>query len=216
MSIRDIATDRSIEEILHFTTNKGLVGILASGHILSRAQLPTEKYLEHVYEPNAEVRRDGPWLDHVNLSISRLNWEFFGHSRRWHAHEDVWWCAVAISPAVLELPDVVFTTTNNIYTGCRRAPGEEGLKAMFADRVPRWAGNVVVRPPDFPDSWTTDHQAEVLVPRKVRVEHLSKIYVATEAHADIVASQCEILLGEAAPLPIVIDPDVFEPQLAPR
>jgi hypothetical protein len=211
MSVSEVVHARDIAEVLHFTTNKGLLGILASGRILSRARLGVDKYVEHVYEPNAEVRRDGPWLDYVNLSISRLNWEFFGYSRRWHAHQDVWWCALSIAPDVLALPGATFTTTNNIYSGCRRATGADGLEAMFAESMVRWPGNVVKRPSEQPEDWTTCHQAEVLVPGEVGVEHVRALYVATHAHGDIVSSQCEILLNDPDPLPTFVDPDIFEP-----
>jgi len=211
MNVADLVEDRDIENVVHFTTNHGLCGALAEGRLLSRARLPETKYLEHVYRPNASVRKDREWLDYVNLSISRLNWEFFDHSQRWHADTDVWWCAVALDPMLLSFDGVVFTTTNNIYTSCRRATGGIGLEALFADTVARWPGNVAKRDPRLPRNWTTCHQAEVLVPREVPMELLRRIYVATELHADIAASQCEILLGstENTP-PIEVDPDAFE------
>jgi hypothetical protein len=215
VTIEEVIARRQISEVLHFTTNRGLTGILASGRILSRARLGSDKYVEHVYEPNAQVRRDQVWLDYVNLSITRLNWEFFGHSRRWHAHEEIWWCAVAMSPEVLELDGVTFATTNNIYSGCSHAEGADGLEALFADRIVRWRGNVADRPTDFPLNWTTCHQAEVLVPEQVDVDYIRRIYVATERHADIASSQCEILLQASPDLPIVVSPDAFEPQTSP-
>lgn len=204
----DVVARRDIEEVLHFTTNAGLVGILGSGRVLSRKRLPKENYVEHVYRPNSKVRRDGPWLDYVNLSISRLNWEFFGHSRGWHADREIWWCALAFEPAVLASEGVLFATTNNIYSGCLRAPGEAGLEALFAPSVVRWRNNVVHRDPSLLDRWTTCHQAEVLAPVEVPTQGLRRLIVATDAHADIASSQAEILLGD---LPIDVDPSAFEP-----
>lgn len=208
MTVADVIEGRGITEVLHFTTNTGLIGILGEGRVLSRARLPERKYVEHVYRPNATVRRDGPWLDHVNLSVSRLNWEYFEHSRGWHADRDVWWCALVFDAAVLAGPDVLFATTNNIYSGCRRASGADGLEALFAPRVVRWMGNVAEREARTPNRWTTCHQAEVLVPSEVPTDRLRRIVVADHAHADIVHSQCEILLGD---LPIDVDPSAFEP-----
>jgi hypothetical protein len=194
-----------------------LTGILAEGAALSRQRLPESKYLEHVYEPNASVRKDRAWLDFVNLSISRINTEFFGHSSRWHANRDVWWCALSFHPAVLSDEGVIFTTTNNIYTGCRRGSGADGLKALFAPEVKRWTGNVVRRAPDMPSAWTTCPQAEVLYPQRLGCAQLRCVYVATGLHADVAASTCEILLGlsggatQGARVPIEVRPDVFEP-----
>lgn len=217
MSVADLIEDRGISEVLHFTTNTGLLGMLASGGILSRARLPKEKYLEHVYRPNARVRKDPDWLDYVNLSISRINTEFFEHSSRWHRDRDVWWCVVYLDPVILTHEGVVFATTNNRYTGVQRAIGAEGMEALFAARVKRWTGNVVERPDDFPDELTTCHQAEALYPGCVPSEYFRGIYVATGEHADIVETQSEILLPAdvdspgSSELPVHIRPDVFEP-----
>lgn len=216
MSMQEAIDSLDISELLHFTTNEGLVGMLASGGILSRAILPEEKYLEHVYKPNAEVRKDGDWLDYVNLSISRINTEFFGHSSRWHQDRDVWWCVVGLNPSLLCDPGVVFTTTNNIYTGVVRAGGEGGLRALFADRIARWGSNVIERPEGLPQNCPTCCQAEVLYPKMVPVSAFRAIYVATPEHADIAGSQIE-LLGRSSGvgldpenIPIAVRPEIFE------
>jgi hypothetical protein len=208
VNVSDVVADRGIEEVLHFTTNLGLIGILGHGAVLSRYRLPREKYVEHVYRPNAKVRKDGRWLDYVNLSISRLNWEFFDHSRRWHKDEAVWWCALAFAPHVLSYDGVVFATTNNIYPACRHGMGAEGLSSLFDDIVQGAYGVPLTRPVAFPKSWTTCHQAEVLVPERVKTHAIRRIIVANERHLDIASSQCEILLGS---IPIDVDPDAFEP-----
>jgi hypothetical protein len=215
-TIAEVVDRRGIAEVLHFTTNKGLTGILAEGAVLPRKRLPEHKYLEHVYEPNAETRKDLRWLDYVNLSISRINTEYFGHSARWHAHQDLWWCALAFDPAILSDEGVFFATTNNIYTGCRRAGGVNGLEALFAERVRRWSGNNVERPEGMPEELTTCPQAEVLYPGPLSLDRLLKVYVATGPHADIASSSCDILLrSDEAPdekrkIPILIDASVFE------
>lgn len=217
-TIADIVHRREITEVLHFTTNHGLTGILAERAVLSRQSLPESKYLEHVYKPNASVRKDHRWLDHVNLSISRINTEFFGHSSRWHANRDVWWCALSFAPAILDHHGVIFATTNNIYSGCRRAPGPNGLEALFAKQIERWPGNAAERQPGMPHNWTTCHQAEVLYPSALSCDHLRRVYVATGPHADIAASTCEILLAlneddpeHPSRLPVVTDASIFEP-----
>jgi hypothetical protein len=216
MTISELVEAHGITEVLHFTTNTGLLGILASRGIMSRKRLPESEYLEHVYQPNVRVRKDPEWLDHVSLSISRINAEFFGHSSRWHEHDGVWWCVVSVDPVILTHPGVFFATTNNMYTGVSRASGPEGLKALFAPRVHRWAGNDVDRRPGLSTTCTTCPQAEVLYPRFVPSDYFRCVYVATGEHADIVGSQSEILLAPDADaptsseLPIHIRPDVFD------
>lgn len=211
-TISEIVERRGITEVLHFSTNHGLTGILGEGAVLSRQRLPESEYLEHVYEPNASVRKDAAWLDYVNLSISRINAEFFGHASRWHAHRELWWCALSFDPVVLSDDGVVFATTNNIYSGCRRSAGSDGLEALFAGTVRHWEGNNVGRPDDIPASWTTCHQAEVLYPKRLSCARLRRVYVATGAHADIAASTCAILLddGDRGRIAFEIRSDVFE------
>ena len=71
------AKSRGITKVVHFTTLKGRVGILASKAVKIRCRLPKNQYLKHVYRPNAAFRKDRDWLDYVNLSIERINdWMF--------------------------------------------------------------------------------------------------------------------------------------------
>src|SRR6266511_5391085 len=93
---------RGITEVLHFTTSKGLLGILYSRLVLPRRRLPRNKLVEHVYMVNAEVRYDPEWTDYVNLSIAQINTRFFDiASRKWHRDKDLWWCILSFSPVIL-------------------------------------------------------------------------------------------------------------------
>lgn len=206
MTIEEIIGERGIIELLHFTTNEGLLGILASGKILSRERLPKEKYVEHVYSPNAEIRRDQEWLDYVNLSVSRINEVFFRTAARWHRSRDIWWCAIGLDPMLLTHDGVVFTTTNNIYTGVRRGEGSSGLEALFADSITQWAGKKVNREPDLPANYPTCVQAEVLYPEQVPREAFWRIFVPTDSAADVVGAQVLVLEdGQYADLPVLVD-----------
>ena len=177
--VLDAAQKRGITDVVHFTTTKGAIGILASGAVKSRERLPKDKYLEHVYAPNAAFRKDVKWLDYVNLSIQRINDWMFESSERWHQSEDVSWVVLSFSPEVLSHPGVVFTTTNNIYLRCKRSEGLEGFSQMFSDLVIGRYSSRHVRA-NKPDSWTTDRQAEVLYPGELSIEHLQRIDVQTE------------------------------------
>lgn len=216
MNIEDVIAKRGISEILHFTTNAGLLGVFAVASILPRADLPEEKYLEYVYRPNAAYRKDAAWTGHVSLSISRVNTNFFGASRNWHSATDLWWCVVSIDPIILTHDNVVFATTNNIYPACRRATGPAGLEALFAPEVAGRYSETTRRTPGMPDNWTTDVQAEVLYPRPLPTEFVRRVYVLHDGHADIVAAQYEILnqheeTADPRPeLPIEVRPDVFD------
>ena len=79
MSVKDIISRRSIESVLHFTTSDGFLGMISGDkkQVLPRARLSDEKHLEFIATPNAPVRTDTEWLDHVNLSISKINPYYF-------------------------------------------------------------------------------------------------------------------------------------------
>jgi hypothetical protein len=214
-AIAKIIQEREITEVVHFTTNHGVLGMFADGRLLSRKRLPTNKYLEHVYLPNASVRKDPAWLDYISMSISRVNTRFFGYSQGWEREVETWWAIVALDPTILTHEGVVFTTTNNIYPSCRRASGTDGLEAMFAPKVAGLNGGALKRADEMPASWTTDDQAEVLYPAELPTSYLRDVYTATDEHADIVASQYEMLVAQGdasdprSELPVHVRPEFF-------
>ena len=211
MTIDDIIADRHIEEVLHFTTNRGLTGILASGVVKPRKRLPLDKRLEYVYKDNCPDRsRDIAWHDYVNLSITNVNYRLFEISmRKWHSGTDDWWCILCFSPVVLEHQSVYFTTTNNIYTDVRRAEGPTGLENMFADRVSRWGGNVVNREPSSPANQPTCNQAEVLYMGDLSIEHLERVYVENGDTASAVESIVDVL-DSVPDFDCIVRPELFD------
>lgn len=56
MTLAEAMRIRGIREVVHFTTNCGIVGILARNAILSRRRLPQDKYLQYILYPNAAMR----------------------------------------------------------------------------------------------------------------------------------------------------------------
>lgn len=186
MTISEIIERRGIKEVLHFTTNLGLIGILDSRHLKSRQRLNKDERLEHIFSPNAAFRdKDSDWLDYVNLSISRVNNRFFDISRnRWHKGKALWWCVLSFAPIILSHEGVYFTTTNNIYPGVLRGSGPQALEAMFAPRVEWWEGKFVSRPAGLDLALPTYEQAEVLYPGQVSTGSLQAIYVGAEEQLD--------------------------------
>lgn len=183
MSVADVVAARGIGEVVHFTTNHGCLGTLYTNTLLSRARLQDDEMVKYLFAPNAELRRDRAYLDHVSLSIGHINKKFFDtSSNSWHRHEPIFWCILSFNPNVLSDDGVEFATTNNMYTSVRRNFGEDGLNALYADSIELWTGNVIRRPAELPAKFTTCPQAEALYPRAVSTEHLERIYVrnATE------------------------------------
>lgn len=205
-TILDYVDGRGITEVLHFTTNQGLVGVLGVGEVQSRAKLPSTRYIEHVYSPNS-VRKDGAWLDFVNLSITDINEWMFRSSSAWHESDDVWWACLSFSPEILAEPGVVFTTTNNIYPSVQRGCGVDGLAELFAPEVIGRYGTRHNRRHKT-DRQPTDRQAEVLIPHGVPTSALQTIYIRQEEHGDEIGGIFACLGGEE--VPVLVRPEVFQ------
>lgn len=209
-SLAEAVRARKIPGVYHFTTNRGLAGVLASRNLLSRADLPLQEYLEHVYKPNCVVRKDAAYLGYVNTSVSQINAKFFEIcSERWHAGSDVWWVLLEFTSDVLMMPGVIFTTTNNMYRGAQRASGVEGFEAMFANEVsPFGAASASIRRPlGHPCFLATDPQAEALVPDRVPTTDLTAVYVRDHHCGDKVEAMINAV--SHAPVNIVCEPTRF-------
>lgn len=218
MSILDFVARCGISEVLHFTTNEGLVGVLQSGAVLPRSQLPREKYLEHIYKPNCRIRKDTAWLSYVNLSINWINPELFRiSSGYWHKDRDIFWCVLSFDPGILDHEGVYFVTTNNMYSGAIRGVGEEGLSSLFEPRivqyVERQKGRLVpiksvVRPKTHPVHLPTCSQAEVLYPGALSLEYLKGVYAPTADLALRIHATASVVLERE--VEVWVKPELFE------
>jgi hypothetical protein len=211
-TIQDIIQERGISEVLHFTTNNGIVGIFAAGALLSRDDLNEEDHLGNVRLLNCAIRRDSEWTRYVNLSISAVNSDLLGiSSNNWHqTREGLWWAVLSFSPDVLLDDGVVFTTTNNVYhSTVRRDTGPAGLEALFAQDVP-WGyyGSVKRRSSSTPANQPTDLQAEVLYPGGLDLSRLQAIYVPHEDHIDDIEGFIAAI-PNAPSVPVQVKPEVF-------
>jgi len=211
MTIQDTIEQRGIHEVLHFTTNKGITGILATGFLKARKLLSEDYYLEHIYQYNCKDRsRDMAWEGYVNLSITSVNRQLLGiSSGKWHANEDGWWCILSFTPDICSHPGVYFTTTNNMYSnGVKRARGVEGLNAMFASQITQWPGRILCRPSEIPDNQPTCEQAEVLYPEQISLKYLQKIYVMNNDIA-VNLESIKIIFSEWQNVPCEINVNLF-------
>ena len=181
-----LVDELNISEVVHFTRNSGMLGIARLGNVLAREHLPRNQYIEHVYRPNAKLRKDVDQLNYVNLSIERINASFFDISaNKWsRGEDDLYWCVLAFTPDILAHSGVLFATTNNMYTGVERAPGADGLRSLYAQHVTQWDGMIVRRSEGTKQAWPTCRQAEVLYPNKVSLNFLKAVYVREHAQAD--------------------------------
>jgi hypothetical protein len=158
------------------------------------------------------------WLDYVNLSIDHVNPELFRiSSKGWHKEREIFWVVLAFNPVIMTHPGVYFVTTNNMWSGARRATGENGFAALYEPIVVQWVdrrgqpARVAKRLPDHPHSRPTCAQAEVLYPGPLSLDHLTAIYVETETDEDYVHSFTEILGGPD--VQALVRPELFPAEM---
>ncbi|MFJ7905083.1 DarT ssDNA thymidine ADP-ribosyltransferase family protein [Streptomyces sp. NPDC096198] len=200
--------ERKITEVVHFTTNRGLLGILVQRLCKARALLAQDQYLESIYHQNTKIRREAPqYWSYVNLSISEPNHRFLRiSSDDWWADEDLFWAVLSFDPVIMTHPGVLFAPGNMGYDGITPVEGLPGAEALFADRVPKGFNKTMPRwnrAPHLP----TNPQAEVLYPQAVSTRHLQRIYVLT--HEDAAKAEAIVSVSEHDEVDIIVDPVTF-------
>jgi len=210
MSIESFNRERGIESVVHFTTNRGSLGIFASKALKSRKRLNADEQLKHIFQPNAQNRdKDIAWLDYANLSISRINTTFFNTcSSNWHREKNFFWCIFDFSPEAMLHDNVWFTTTNNICSGVKRARGLPGLEAAFQPITHQYQGNYARRSAEHPVNHPTCCQAEILYPAELSTEYLQRIYVRCDNDSDELAGQ--MAATDHPHVEVVVRPELFE------
>ncbi|MFZ6757569.1 DarT ssDNA thymidine ADP-ribosyltransferase family protein [Undibacterium sp. Ji50W] len=204
-------SERNITEVLHFTTNNGLLGIFSTESLLAHSELPNEKRLSHILQINCKDRsRDSAWHSYVNLSISKINGTFFSISKRWHASADIFWCILSFSPEIMTHENVVFSTTNNAYDLTERATGHAGFESLFKPSVRQFPTKLIIRPKTAQMMHTTCNQAEILYPKSVSISYLRRIYLSSYEHLHEVEAQ----IGVCSPnivgtLDLIVAPELF-------
>lgn len=206
MTIQEIVAERQIREIVHFTTNMGLTGILYQKCLKARNLLKEDEALEHIVTINTPKVFDPEWKSYVNLSITNINLSLFGPSQNWHSEAK--WRILAFDPVILSHPGVQFVTTNNAYSWhLERGGGPAGLEKLFATSVKGVYGKPIARQIAMPRNFPTDPQAEVLYPESVHTDFLRRIVVPSQQDAETVASKISAL--QHRPIPIIVDPSMF-------
>ncbi|MER6100707.1 DarT ssDNA thymidine ADP-ribosyltransferase family protein [Streptomyces sp. NPDC001728] len=200
--------ERKITEVVHFTTNRGLLGILVQRLCKARALLAKDEYLESIYHENTKWRREDPkYWSYVNLSISEPNHRFLRiSSEDWWANEDLFWAVLSFDPVIMTHTGVLFAPGNMGYDGITPVEGLPGAEALFADRVPKGFNKTMTRwdrAPHLP----TNPQAEVLYPQAVSTRHLQRIYVLT--HEDAAKAEAIVSVSEHDGVDIIVDPVTF-------
>jgi hypothetical protein len=206
VTVAERARERGIERIVHYTSNRGVMGAVANGALLSREQVENDPGIAFIYEGIWE-RKDHDWVDYISLSVSRINVDLFERSRK--HFPDFWWAVMSFDVEILDHHDVWFTTTNNVYEEVLdRRQGLDGFEALFQESV-AWGyrGSRHHRWPGQDRAWPTDRAAEVLYPTRLPLEFLRTLHLPDRDACRLVKAWCEVYGRD--PLPQVEDLAIF-------
>jgi hypothetical protein len=196
---------REVNRVLHYTCEKGVMGAIRLGALLSRQRAEQQSEVSFIFE-GIWPRKDPEWVDHISLSLTKPNTDLFARSRQ--RFPDYWWALLEFEPEILADPGVVFTTTNNVYPPCERAEGAEGFEAMFATEVV-WGHyeTTARRREDYPENLPTHEAAEVLYPASIPLTRLRRVIVPAEPHRRMIAAWCDAF-GHPA-VSVDVDPSLY-------
>ena len=169
-SVLEYLRERGVSQFVHFTSIDNLENILDEG-LIPRNALDSKGIS---YDANDKLRLDGS--DHVNLSITHPNIKLFYKIRR--AHPERYYVVLSIRPDILlaytgdgDLSRYSFTNTNAAAN-----------RAMPCNVERLFSGSN--RPIEYKSEWTTDPQAEVLIPGPIPPQYIKSIILPSNYSAD--------------------------------
>lgn len=213
-NIKREAEHRGITRLCHFTPSRNLVHIMGGEFGILATQRLTE-HERNVFTPNDLLRLD-QHRDYICCSIEYPNAWYFNRAR--HANrlfQD--WVVLLIAPYHLWTPGTKFAPRNAAAAyGRYISEGEAAFLALFAAEVEGSRGGIFSRTANQLTCCPTDEQAEVLVKDRIPVDDLLGIAVPTEAQARNEAARFSYLGVAMKPPPLLIIPEIFDPQALHR
>lgn len=162
--------ERGVEHFVHFTSLENVSSILANG-LLTREALDKSSL---TFDFNDEIRLDG--RNHVNLSITHPNIPFFFKTRK--QHPDRYYVVLRISTQLLLWLAENYGDNSYSFYWTNAAANR-----AFSCNVERlFSGED--RPSYFDSNWTTDSQAELIIPHAIPREFIEAIALPTDYAAD--------------------------------
>ena len=171
--IKEDATNRGIENLIHFTTLNYLDQLLKEG-IFCRDKLLKDKFKSRTFilTDEDDIADNAEW---ISTSISFPNYKMFFSKRINQQNllrlKDVTgWVVLALDSKILWELDCRFTHVNAAKYRYFTAPSfskYERFEKMFEDTY--------LRSPTLPDNFTTDVQAEVLIKDFIHTKYIKEV-----------------------------------------
>src|SRR5438094_853946 len=207
--IRQSAQQRGISRLCHFTPSRNLPHIAADKKgILATAKLEQDELA--VFTTTDKQRFDG-FTSHVSCSIEYPNAWYMARAQD---NEQIFkdWVVLFIRPYYLWGDGTRFCPRNAAALGGSLvATGVEAFEALFQKSTRGAYNRVLVRAQSHPDCCTTDDQAEVLVPDRIRLSDVIGVAVRSEAQAKREIARLRMLGVKNDVFRFVIAPTLFQP-----
>lgn len=190
--VEELAKDRRIERLCHFTRLENLNGIVRDG-IIPRSELQKSDAIFF----NDDKRLD-QFLGASSFSISFPNYQLFFHFRE-QKFPNTKWAVMEVSPKLMWTQKSLFNPSNAASSASKQINSRQratsaAFESMFADfsgtkdgkpfKVKRQSLNI-------PPFYTTNPQAEVLVFGKVSPRMISKICFLTPRDQGWAQTNCQ-------------------------
>jgi len=178
--LKEFCEKRNINELLHFIRCTTLPSILRYGLI-------TQSILRNARQVVEDKNRADQKNDHVCMSIDFPNYKLF-YKRRKERIPSESWCIVTANKSLIWERSCIFYPVNAAKdNGAYGQKGVRGLKAMYAEK-----SEDIERANNIEKSYTTNPQAEILIPDSISAEMISKVYFQSEADLDYFGEMVKI------------------------
>jgi hypothetical protein len=212
-SIEEQARQRQITRLCHLTPARNLLHIVCEEALRSTKELSADE--RAAFEPQDLERLDGH-PGHICCSIEYPNiWYLRSRRRVATPLQKLFpdWVCLLIDPSYLWTAGTLMCHRNAAAShGAYVASGLAAFDALFADPVISSRGPI--GRDDKPDSCPTDDQAEVLIPRRIPLEHANCVVVADDAQARKVYAGLELVGAPIHKLSWMLAPDLFNVSLS--
>ena len=170
--LKDFCEERNIHELVHFIRCGTLPSILRYGLI-------THSILRNARHVVEDKNRADHKNDHVCMSIEFPNYKLF-YKRRKERIPSESWCIVTASKSLIWERSCIFYPVNAAKeNGAHGQKGVGGLMAMYTEK-----SEDIERSSKIKESYTTNPQAEILIPDSIPAEMISKVYFQSETDLD--------------------------------
>jgi hypothetical protein len=212
-AIAQEAYRRRVTRLCHFTPVRNLLHIATEGALRSTTELSTDE--RAVFDQQDLLRLDRH-PGHICCSVQYPNIWYLRRKRRDATPLQRLfprWVCLLIDPSYLAADGALFCHRNAAAgSGAYLAAGSDAFASIFADPVD--GANGPIARDKKPNSCPTDDQAEVLVPKRIPIEHAREIVVSDEAQARANYVGLQLIGAPVDQLRWVIAPELFLPSLS--